>query len=118
MTKRISCIFLSLLLSGCNSGTPECNSKEAKNLVISVAHDEYKKQFDQLRNSQLSGGMEHTRFSILNVRTTAHQSSLDVYECAADLNMTLSGKTSSIPVTYNIQKTDDGKQFIVNVFGL
>ncbi|MBZ6971729.1 hypothetical protein JJJ10_22180 [Klebsiella grimontii] len=120
--KLLTILSIGLLLTGCDSGTPECNSKEAKDLVVSIAHEQMQKGLNQLRNSQVSGlvpkGVENTQLSVIHVVTTTHKSSPDIYECAADLNMMLSGNTTSIPITYNIQKTDDGTQFIVNVFGL
>jgi hypothetical protein len=111
-----------MLLSGCNSGTPKCNSDDARNLVISIAREQAAKEFAAMKNSQLSGmypkNIDSVKFSVKNVRTTKHQSSPDIYECAADLEMSGVGAPSIFPITYNIQKTDDGSQFYINVLGL
>ncbi|EBB5475899.1 hypothetical protein FHA82_07290 [Salmonella enterica] len=116
------------LLAGCGEKTPECNSNDAKNLVVDIAHKQIKKQFEQLRNSQMSemvpGNTDSLILKVINVRTLNHNSSLDTYQCAANLQMTMTDEksklpnTTSIPITYNIQKTDDGGQFYINVSGL
>jgi len=118
----ITCLATGTLLSGCNSGTPKCNSDDARNLVISIAREQVAKEFTAIKNSQLSEmypkNIDGAKFSVKNVRTTKHQSSPDIYECAADLEMSGIGNPSSLPITYNIQKTDDGSQFYINVLGL
>lgn len=115
-------VAASLLLTGCHDSTPKCNSDDARNLVVSIAQRQMAKEFAQMRNSQMSGmvpkGADNAQLSVLNVLTTSHQSSPDVYQCSADLQITLSGKSTTIPITYNIQNTDDGKNFVINVFGL
>ncbi|KEA54397.1 hypothetical protein DT73_00545 [Mangrovibacter sp. MFB070] len=115
-------VAASLLVTGCHDSTPKCNSDDAKNLVVSIAQRQMAKEFAQMRNSQMSGmvpkGADNAQLSVLNVLTTSHQSSPDVYQCSADLQITLSGKSTTIPITYNIQNTDDGKNFVINVFGL
>lgn len=115
-------VAASLLLTGCHDSTPKCNSNDAKNLVVSIAQRQLAKEFAQMRNSQMSGmvpkGADNAQLSVLNVLTTSHQSSPDVYQCSADLQITLSGKSTTIPITYNIQNTDDGENFVINVFGL
>lgn len=117
------------LLSACDSATPKCNSSEAKNLVADIAQKEIKKQFDQLRSSQMSGmvpkNADSLMLKVINIRTIKHNPSLDIYQCAASLQMTMLDdklklpKTNELPITYNIQKTDDNNgQFYINVFGL
>ena len=57
--------------------------------------------------------------SVENVRTISHESGLDVYQCAADLTFTKPDLKNSLPITYRIQKNDEGKgQFYINVSGL
>lgn len=116
------CISTSLLV-GCGDSTPKCNSDDAKSLVVDISQKQIKKQFDQLRNSQMSGMVpkdaDNIKLNVINVRTIKHDSSLDTYTCSADLKMSLPEKKNEIPITYNIQKTDDKKgQFYINVFGL
>lgn len=117
------------LLSACDSATPKCDSSEAKNLVVDIAQKEIKKQFDQLRNSQMSGMVpkhaDSLMLKVINIRTIKHDPSLDVYQCVANLEMTILDegsklpKTNELPITYQIQKTDDNNgQFYINVFGL
>ncbi|EKN6183415.1 TPA: hypothetical protein ACPZHS_000422 [Yersinia enterocolitica] len=116
------CISASLLV-GCGDSTPKCNSDDAKNLVVDISQKQIKKQFDQLRNSQMAEMVpkdaDNIRLDVINVRTIKHDSSLDTYSCSADLKMTLPEKTNELPIKYNIQKTDGNNgQFYINVFGL
>ncbi|MBE5201264.1 hypothetical protein IG612_01240 [Pectobacterium sp. FL60-S17] len=130
MNMRLVLLFISAsLLVGCGDNTPECNSDDAKNLVADIAHKQINKQFEQLRNSQMSGMLPANTDSLLlkviNVRTLSHNSSIDTYQCAANLQMTMTDEqsklpnTTEIPITYDIQQTDDNNgQFYINVSGL
>lgn len=130
MNMRLVLLFISAsLLTGCGDNTPECNSNDAKSLVVNIAHKQINKQFEQLRNSQMSGmvpgNIDSLLLKVINVRTLSHNSSTDTYQCAASLQMTLTDEqsklpnTTEIPITYNIQKTDDNNgQFYINVSGL
>lgn len=53
LKSALLCLSASLL-AGCGESTPKCNSDDAKNLVVDIAQKQIKKQFDQLRNSQMS----------------------------------------------------------------
>lgn len=124
MKLSIALLFIAAsLLVGCGDSTPECNSDDAKSLVVDISQKQIKKQFDQLRNSQMAGMVpkdaDNIKLAVINVRTIKHDSSLDAYSCSADLKMTLPETTNELPITYNIQKTDDNDgQFYINVFGL
>ncbi|SMB57127.1 conserved hypothetical protein [Serratia proteamaculans] len=94
-----------------------------QDLVVDIAQKQMKKQIDQLRNSQPSGMVSkdagNIQLTIINVRTIKHDTFIDAYTSSADLEMTLSEKMHSIPITYNIQKMDDSYgQFYINAFGL
>lgn len=130
MNMRLALLFISAsLLVGCGDNTPECNSDDAKRLVVNIAHKQIKKQFEQLRNSQMSGmvpgNTDNLLLKVINVRTLDHNSSLDTYQCAASLQMPLIDEqskipnTTELPINYSIQKTDDNNhQFYINVSGL
>lgn len=117
-----ACLMAATTLSGCNDGTPKCDSTAAKNLVIRIAQKQLDSAMAAMKNSQMSGlapaNPAAIKLSVDNVRTTAHQSSPDVYQCAADLGMNNGANSTSIPVTYSVQQTDDGKQVYVSVSGL
>lgn len=124
MKLSIALLFIAAsLLVGCGDSTPECNSDDAKSLVVDISQKQINKQFDQLRNSQMAGMVpkdaDNIKLAVINVRTIKHDSSLDAYSCSADLRMTLPEKINELPIAYNIQKTDDiNGQFYINVFGL
>jgi len=59
------------------------------------------------------------QITVENVRTISHESGLNVYQCAADLTLTKHEVDQEIPITYRIQKTDEGKgQFYITVSSL
>ncbi|MDP1187705.1 hypothetical protein [Klebsiella pneumoniae] len=85
-------------------------SDDAKNLVVDIARKTIEKGMTLDKD---------VRISVENVRTISYESGLDVYQCAADLTFTKPDLHNSLPITYRIQKTDEGKgQFYINVSGL
>ncbi|RDT53551.1 hypothetical protein DXF93_16270 [Escherichia coli] len=118
--------FLTLfILAGCDASTPKCNSNDAHELIVNIARENYGRK--ELYNALIRLGLPvGTKFSevqltVINTRTTRYDSQLNIYQCAADLELTHSAarETRSIPITYQIQKTDDGdNQFYINVYGL
>lgn len=125
--KTISALSLLTLfiLTGCDAGAPKCNSKEARELVVKIAHKNHgqKALYNALVRMGLPIGTKFNdvNFSVINIRTTSNNSQLNIYQCAADLELSHSAarETRSIPITYQIQKTDDGdNQFYINVYGL
>lgn len=110
MFKIFITLIVAFILSGCNEDTPKCNSTDAKNLVIDISRKEIEKSL------KLDADVS---ISVNNVRTLNHDSKLDVYQCAADLTFSKPNLKQDIPITYRIQKTDEGKgQFYINVYGL
>jgi len=110
MLKIFITLIIAFILSGCNEDTPKCSSTDAKNLVIDISRKEIEKSL------KLDAGVS---ISVNNVRTLNHDSKLDVYQCAADLTFANPNLKQDIPITYRIQKTDEGKgQFYINVYGL
>ncbi|MGP2502779.1 hypothetical protein OH655_07915 [Pantoea dispersa] len=98
------------LMAGCGDKTPKCNSDDAKNLVVDIARKTIEKRMTLDKD---------VRIYVENVRTVSHESGLDVYQCAADLTFAKPNMKDSLPITYRIQKTEDGKrQFYINVYGL
>ncbi|STQ58547.1 Uncharacterised protein [Pseudescherichia vulneris] len=98
------------LLADCGEKTPKCRSDDAKNLAVDIAIKTIEKVMTLDKDVQIS---------VENVRTISHESSLDVYQCAADLTFTKPNLQNSLPITYRIQKTDEGKRkFYINVLGI
>ena len=98
------------LMMGCGDKTPKCNSDDAKKLVVDIARKTIEKGMTLDKD---------VRISVENVRTVSHESGIDVYQCAADLTFAKPNMKDSLPITYRIQKTDDGKgKFYINISGL
>ena len=119
--KLLFMLIIVATLSGCDSATPKCNSDDARELVINIALEQIDKQITAMKNSQLSGlvpkDIGNIKLSVSNVRTMSHDSKLDIYQCAADLEFSTNNRR--LPITYSIQKTDDDNgQFYINVYGL
>lgn len=113
MKLKLMIVRAVISLAGCDSGTPKCNSHEANSLVVDIAKKEISKSY----RAEI---FEKVHLAVENVRTIDHQNKLDIYQCAAVLKLFLKPEQStSIPITYRFQKTDNNKDhFYVNVFGL
>lgn len=111
MKRTIFLVLISAgLLAGCGEKTPKCSSDDAKNLVVDISRKTIEKGMTLDKDVHIS---------VENVRTISHESGLDVYQCAADLTFTKPELKDSLPITYRIQKTDEGKgQFYINISGL
>lgn len=111
MKRTIILVLITVgLLAGCGEKTPKCSSDDAKNLVVDIARKTIEKGMTLDKDVHIS---------VENVRTISHESRLDIYQCAADLTFTKPDLKNSLPVTYRIQKADEGKgQFYINVSGL
>ncbi|EOI1395882.1 hypothetical protein PE051_14130 [Enterobacter asburiae] len=98
------------LIVACGDKTPKCNSDDAKNLVVDIARKTIEKGMTLDKD---------VRIWVENVRTVSHESGLDIYQCAADLTFAKPNMKDSLPITYRVQKTEDGKgQFYINIYGL
>lgn len=108
-----SVFFVSMMsLIGCSDSTPECDSDDAKRIVIEIAQDEIK-VIDWL--DEIPGGS----FEVVNIRSLSHNKKDDLYTCVADLNYTVHDDLTILPITYTVQSTQDGDgTFYVEVFGL
>lgn len=71
-----------------------------KNLVVDIARKTIEKGMTLDKDVWIS---------VENVKTISHESDLDVYKCAADLTFIKPDLHNSLPITYLIRKTDEGK---------
>ncbi|MGK9046691.1 hypothetical protein KXR63_04895 [Stutzerimonas chloritidismutans] len=97
-------------LSGCGSGVPGCGDQETKDLVSSIADREFAKQMG-------AEAAQLIKWKVIAIRTTDENEKTGAFECAANLEVSGPGGTHEAPITYTVEKTDDG-DFYVNVFGL
>lgn len=71
---------LALPLVGCGDATPNCDSTEAKNLVIDITKDE-------LRDQRMASVIDQIKIKVESVRTREHDEKRDTYSCAAELSL-------------------------------
>ncbi len=104
---------VSFSIIACSSSTPKCSDGRTKELVINIAKE-------QFLNAGLKEIIDNVDFKIENVRTIEYQKSIDRYSCQADLIIKNkeNNQSKNFPITYTVQKTDDGKKFYVEVYGL
>lgn len=116
MKTKLILLFVAItILSGCDTATPKCNSDDARDLVISIAQEKIDKRLSLTGDLSRSGDIKP---SVINVRTTGHDTKLDIYQCSADFELSSTNK-GAIPINYEIQKTDDDDgHFYINVYGL
>ena len=104
---------VSFSIIACSSSTPKCSDSRTKELVINIAKQ-------KLSNIGFGDVIDKLDFKVDNVRTIEYQKSIDRYSCQADLIIKNkeNNQSKDFPITYTVQKTDDGKKFYVEVFGL
>lgn len=100
----------SALLAACGSGVPACSDTETTDLVVEIADREFTNQM----GAELAKVLE---WEVVAIRTTDENEKTGALECAANLQVTGPAGTKEAPITYTVEKTDDG-DFYVNVFGL
>lgn len=93
-------------------GVPKCGSSDVTTLVTQIADREMTKQLGVKAAKMFT-------YKVQTIRTTNTDENTGAHECASDLKIiNNNGKSNSIPITYTVEKTDDGKNIYVNVFGL
>ncbi len=104
---------VSFSIIACSSSTPKCSDGRTKELVINIAKQ-------KLSNIGFGDVIDKLDFKVDNVRTIEYQKSIDRYSCQADLIIKNkeNHQSKNFPITYTVQKTDDGKKFYVEVYGL
>lgn len=107
----ISVLAIALMLSACSPSVPTCSDTETTNLVKEIVGREMSKKMGAEAAKVFSYAVEAIRTTNTHEQTGAH-------ECAAELKMNGNGRSVSAPITYTVEKTDDGQQFYVRVFGL
>ena len=107
-----SSIALSLVLASCSQSAPKCGEKEVTDLVTQIAGREMANQIGAEAAKAFS-------YEVQAIRTTGSNEKTGAQQCAAELKIKASnGGVNELPITYTVERTDDGKQFYVNVFGL
>ncbi|WP_456400440.1 hypothetical protein [Persephonella sp.] len=104
---------ISFSIIACSSSTPKCSDGETKDLVIEIAKE-------QLLKSGFGSVIDKLEMKVDNIRTIEYQKNIDKYTCQADfiVKNKENNQQKTIPITYTVQKTDDGKKFYVEVYGL
>lgn len=102
-----------LVIAGCTKQVPKCNDTESLELVKQIANTEMANQLGLEASNLFS-------YSLGFIRTQSTDDETGAHECAAELYIKASntGDTNTLPITYTVELTDDGKEIYVNVFGL
>jgi hypothetical protein len=98
-----------VFMSGCSEWkTMKCGDAE----VLSVANQIIDKK---IRNPLITG----ITFNVDGIRTTSTDQKTGTIQCSAELKINLpDGRTIPLPITYTAERTDDGKQVFVTMYGL
>ncbi len=102
---------------GCSSSAPACNDRETKEAVVKIVREKTPLKY-VLEENEKSGEKMDVRIRLLNIRTKKFDKEAGSYECAADLEMEMNGKSVSSPITYTTELVEDGDNFYVTVYGL
>ena len=107
----VTTIFVSSALTACSQSVPTCSDSDTTELVIEISNGELAKSIGQEGANKIKLSVEAIRTTDTNEKTGAHS-------CAANLAFSGPKGNDSIPITYTVEMTDNGKEFYVNVFGL
>ncbi|WDE03652.1 DUF2628 domain-containing protein [Thalassomonas viridans] len=87
--------------------TPQCYSKDVTDIVLQLSEEEITKRLSVASSPAIE-------LTLTAINTT--DSNEQAYQCAAQLQMTGSDVSRSIPVSYSVEFIDDGQAFNVSVF--
>ncbi|WP_456401432.1 hypothetical protein [Persephonella sp.] len=113
LVKSLILSVISFPIIACSSSTPKCSDSETKELVINIAKD-------QLLRTGFGDVIDKLEMKVENVRTIEYQKDVDKYMCKTEfiLKNKENNQQNILPITYTVQKTDNGKRFYVEVYGL
>lgn len=107
---RICAISCVAVLAACADPVPKCDDGQVMNLVRQIS--------DKMLSKRAGVGPAST-VSLEAIKNPDTSWRTGARECAADLKFTAAnGAATSAPITYKVEKTNDGKNVFVNVFGL
>jgi hypothetical protein len=102
---------------GCSRSAPACNDKETKEAVVKIVKEKTALKY-LIDESKDNGEKLDLKIRLLNIRTKKFDKETGSYECAADLEMEMAGKSIKGPITYTTELLEDGNKFYVTVHGL
>lgn len=110
MLKKLTVITLlsTTILTGCGKKAPKCSDERVINLVIQIA----KEQFPTLPK------LQEAEATISAIRTIEHSKETGSYTCKGKITFTSQDediKPFVLPITYQSENTDDGKEYYVSV---
>jgi hypothetical protein len=103
-----------LMFNGCGKSAVECDSSDAKDIVMEIANDNYKKIVEPMRAINPSFAEEMSKKwtdqhpKVVNIRTNSKDDELQKSECAAQIGFDNGGTKD---ITYTLSKTSEGKLF-------
>lgn len=106
-----SVLAIAVTVSACGQSAPKCSDQATTDLVKEISRDELVSQLGQEVSDSI-------KLKVEAIRTTDFNEKVGSQECAAQLTMSGPGGSESLDITYTSEKTDDGEEFYVTVFGL
>jgi len=101
----------SSFIIACSSSTPKCSDDKTKEVLINNVKHEIRDFWGDMVD------LNNVDFKVNNIITVDHQKDIDKYTCKGDLIQKdkRTGETRVTPITYTVQKTDDGKNIHVEI---
>ena len=103
--------LMSVAVSGCSTGAPDCSDERTKNLVFEIVRDEIGKVYGSGSADNLELGLDAIRTKKINEKTGSRK-------CAAVLKAEGEGGKREIDITYLSELADNGEEYYVTVYGL
>lgn len=102
-------VFGTVALTSCAKKAPECDSQDAKGLVVQILKEEYSQALVDKRNLD---------FNVVNVRTLSFNKDVGSYQCAADVKITGQEEITTVPINFTSELADKGEKFYVSISSL
>lgn len=106
-------LLLLLMVSGVfsSSGAPKCSDTGTINLVKQIAKEKLVAAIGQKAAKTIE-------LSVGAIRTTNYNEKTGAQQCAAQLSLKGESGTKNLDITYKSERTDNGDEFFVTVYGL
>jgi len=96
-------------LTSCAKKAPECDSQDAKVLVVQIFKGEY---------SRALADKQNLNFNVVNVRTLSFNKDVGSFQCAAEIEIIGQEEKTTVPINFASELADKGEKFYVSISNL
>lgn len=120
---KILTVTAIVALTGCGSSVPKCSDDDTMDVARTIVEEQMDKPRSAL-GDLINAGLIKYNFSFDLIVNRGYDSDTQIRSCSGNLNFTIINTETkqtgelTLPITYEIAPTDDGDNFIVQIWGL